>query len=431
MASLFKRKNGTREIQFTDLDGNRQTVRLGRCSQRAANRAQSCIEDLLSSRKLDESPKDNTRKWLRDIDAKLHSRLASFGLVEHREIAKLGPFIERYIAGRADLKPPTIRKFNVTKDYLVKKFAADMDMHRITEGHAEDFRIFLLGQKTGRMDMDTMGENTCRKHCQIAGQFFNRAVKLRLIDRNPFRELPSTVQRNHSRDHYIDQATIEKVLAVCPDDQWRLIFGLARFAGLRCPSEILDLRWTDIHWADEDMVVRSAKTEHHIGKAQRIVPIFSDLLPLLQDSFELAEDGAEYVITRYRHDSVNLRTQAHRIIKRAGYTPWKKCFQNLPSSLATDLVQFIPLHQTAEWTGHSIETMRKFYLQITREHREQAKLRQRARIEAQQKSQQTGADMGGNAAPDEGGSLVFSIKDLPCPIPLMGDEGLEPPTSSV
>ena len=112
--------------------------------------------------------------------------------------------------------------------------------------------------------------------------------------------------------------------------------------------------------------------------AQRIVPIFSDLLPILRDAWDLLEEeGSEYVITRYRDSSANLRTQAHRIIKRAGFTPWPKTFQNLRSSLATDLVQYEALHVVAQWTGHTVETMRKFYLQVTKEHRQNAKRREK------------------------------------------------------
>jgi hypothetical protein len=36
------------------------------------------------------------------------------------------------------------------------------------------------------------------------------------------------------------------------------------------------------------------------------------------------------------------------------------------------LVLHHPMHVVSEWTGHSIETMKKFYLQVTNEHREAA-----------------------------------------------------------
>ena len=55
-----------------------------------------------------------------------------------------------------------------------------------------------------------------------------------------------------------------------------------------------------------------------------------------------------------------------------GVEPWPKAFQNLRASRATDLVLHHPMHVVSEWTGHSIETMKKFYLQVTDEHREAA-----------------------------------------------------------
>jgi len=69
-----------------------------------------------------------------------------------------------------------------------------------------------------------------------------------------------------------------------------LIVALSRYAGLRCPSEHLGLTWGDILWDKNRFVVRSPKTEH-VGKAQRVVPIFPELYPYLRDAFEAAEPG--------------------------------------------------------------------------------------------------------------------------------------------
>ena len=119
-------------------------------------------------------------------------------------------------------------------------------------------------------------------------------MKWKLIDKNPFSGLKATVQANKTRFFYIDQETIDKVIETAADTEWKLIFALARFGGLRCPSEILELKWSDIDWAEEEMTVRSDKTEHHTGQDQRIVPIFSDLLPILRDAWDLLEEeGSE------------------------------------------------------------------------------------------------------------------------------------------
>jgi len=88
--------------------------------------------------------------------------------------------------------------------------------------------------------------------------------------------------------------------------------------GRRCPSEVLSLRWEDVYWDQGRMLVTSPKTERHEGGESRLVPIFTELRRYLQQAFDQAEPGTVHCVTRYRCVSANLRTQAHRIIKRAG-----------------------------------------------------------------------------------------------------------------
>ena len=45
-----------------------------------------------------------------------------------------------------------------------------------------------------------------------------------------------TVQANKSREYFVSVLEAAKVLQACPDYEWRLIFALCRFGGLRCPS---------------------------------------------------------------------------------------------------------------------------------------------------------------------------------------------------
>ena len=134
---------------------------------------------------------------------------------------------------------------------------------------------------------------------------------------------------NPERFAFISRETAAKVLDACPDAEWRLTFALARYGGLRTPSETLALRWQDVDWAHDRITVHSPKTEHHEGGGSRIIPIFSELRPYLEQAWDLAEPGTEYVINRYRDSNANLRTQLLRIIRRAGVEPWGKPFQNL------------------------------------------------------------------------------------------------------
>jgi integrase len=147
-----------------------------------------------------------------------------------------------------------------------------------------------------------------------------------------------------------------------------MIFALARFGGLRIPSEALALRWDDIDWAQGRMTVTVPKLEHVEGKETRLVPLFPELLPYLEEGFEAADDGAEFVIARHRDKNSNLRTHMFRIIKKAGLTPWPKPFQNCRSTRETELAETIPAHVVCAWIGNSEAVAKKHYLQVTDSH---------------------------------------------------------------
>jgi len=96
--------------------------------------------------------------------------------------------------------------------------------------------------------------------------------------------------------------------------------------------------------------------------------MFPELLPYLREAFEEAEPGTEYVITEYRQNNTNLRTQLHRITQRAGLKPWPKLFQNCRSTRETELAESFPLHVVTAWIGNCELVAQKHYLQISDEH---------------------------------------------------------------
>jgi len=161
-------------------------------------------------------------------------------------------------------------------------------------------------------------------------------------------------------------------LDACPDAQWRLIFALTRFGGIRCPSELVLLTWEDIQWDKGRICVHSPKTERHQGHASRIIPLFPELLPHLQAVFDEAKPGTKWVITRYRLSNNNLRTQLTRIIRKAGLNPWPKLFQNLRSTRETELSDIYPIHVVCAWIGNSALVAKKNYLQVTDDHFDRA-----------------------------------------------------------
>ncbi len=72
-----------------------------------------------------------------------------------------------------------------------------------------------------------------------ARQFFKLAQRKGLIDANPFVDIKAGSQRNEARLEFIGRDIIQKVLDAAPTVEWRVIIALARYGGLRTPSE----RW--------------------------------------------------------------------------------------------------------------------------------------------------------------------------------------------
>jgi len=361
------------------------------------------IELLVAAKINGTAPDVDTSQWVASIGDDLHAKLAERGLVSPRtavEETKLGSFLDGYIAKQSDKKRSTIVCLTQCRNDLVEFFGADRPLAKITEGDAEDWRHFLRTRpaRPGRQKSSTtraskasyrdrnkpkqppkrLQENTIRRRCGRARQLFQAAVRHRLISRNPFAELRGvSVLANRSRDYFVTRDEADKVLAACPDSQWKLVFALSRYGGLRCPSEHLGLRWGDINWETNRIVVRSPKTEHHEGKDERVIPLFPELRPYLQAVLnELLADfdpkerrlSEQPVITRYRDRNSNLRTQLQRIIRKAGLTPWPKLFQNLRSTRETELAEEYPMHVVCYWIGNSQAVAKRHYLQTTEEH---------------------------------------------------------------
>ena len=131
---------------------------------------------------------------------------------------------------------------------------------------------------------------TINRRLKMARMFFVYAKKLKLISENPFAEVNHKYRNPEERRHYVSREDIVMVLEHTNRD-WRIIIALARFAGLRCPSEVFSLKWEFVDFAQKRMLVHSPKTEHLANKSSRIMPIFSCLRPYLQDAFNSAKPG--------------------------------------------------------------------------------------------------------------------------------------------
>ncbi len=361
MASISTGKTGLRRIVFSEVNGKRKIVYLGKTTKKAAEKIK--IEALVTALIAGVSVDSEIAEWLGSRDDVLYGKLTAAGFAPERakpDAALLDKFIDAYISSRTDVKPNTKDHLLRTKRDLVKFYGAGKPLNEITPGSADEFRRHLATK---------MADNTVRRICGRAKQFFRAAVRKRLIAACPFGDMKDTcVRANKSREFFITREIAAKVLDACPDSQWRLLFAPSRFGGLRCPSEHVALRWGDIDWENNRFTVHSPKTEHHEGHESRLVPIFPVLRSYLEAAFDDAAEGTEFVITRYRDANANLRTQFERILRKAGLEPWQKPFQNLRSTRETELAETFPIHVVCAWIGNSESVAKKHYLQVTDEH---------------------------------------------------------------
>jgi integrase len=370
MASIGKDPGGRKRILFVAPDGSRKTLRLGKASMDMATKVKIKVESLLSSILTGHALDGETACWVAELDKIMADRLASVGLIPKRQSAKLATFLDSFIESRTDVKPRTKLKYKAVRESLVGFFGEDRKLRTIAPGEADDWRLKLLD--------GGLVENTVRKQIAVAKLFFTAAKRKRLIPENPFSDLKAAIRANVSRFFFVSREDAQKVIDACPDAQWRLLFALSRYGGLRCPSEHLALRWEDVNWGNGRLTVHSPKTEHHAGGESRVIPIFPELRPYLEDVFEQAAGenhsvpGTEYVITRYRDCNANLRTQLNRIIRKAGQEPWPKLFQNLRSTRETELAETYPMHVVCKWIGNTEPVAAKHYLQVTDAHFERA-----------------------------------------------------------
>ncbi len=365
MASICNEKNGNKRIAFVDLEGRHRSLRLGKCSAKVAETTRTRIEQLLQDRKFGVPHSAATAEWLTKLPATLHERLVKLGLVDGRAKAvTVGELIERFMQAQ-NVKPATLAAYKQCTDSLLKELGKDTPLDKVTPAAADAWRSAIAkgGRVREKKGPRSLSGATVAKRTNIAKAIFAKAKVWKLIDESPFAHMKSGSQVNPDRARFVTLQETQALLKACPDTEWQVIVGLARYAGLRCPSEVRKLRWTDIDWNRKMMVVRSPKTAAKAAHAVRNVPVSPALQPLLWKLRQESPADAKHVVQLVQREAHNLRTRFLKIVQRAGLQAWPRLFQNMRASCATDFAQSLPNHEAARFLGHSPLIAASHYLQ--------------------------------------------------------------------
>ena len=202
--------------------------------------------------------------------------------------ATLGPFLRRALTAEPILKPATkIVRGQVIRD-LNEFFGESRDVRTITPGNADDFKQWLVGRK--------LAPTTIHKRLQVARSFFHAMRRRKLIDENPFDGVKAAATGIKDRQRFVTREEIAACWMPAPTTiggpslPWPATAACAarakccRSAGRTLIGKLIESSCT------------SPKTEHHAGKAAATIPLFPELRPILAEAFELAPDGAVFVV---------------------------------------------------------------------------------------------------------------------------------------
>ena len=389
MAS-FKYDKATRKaaIQFHDRERRRRSLRLSGVTKGFAERFHSAVERLNDARKTGGSIDNHLADFIRELGDVFYGKLVKVGLVEPRVVKQetetgpvtqaepdyqLGEFVATYLDKRSDLKPSTMLIYRQVEQNLRSFFLPATPIESLTEGHVVEFGRWMNSEGYARTTIDRR-----MSYCRT---IFSHAVLHRILSANPFDGFRKSLKGLVARKQLVPRDDIMRVLDACPDEEWRCLVALSRFGGLRVPSEALSLRWSDVDWNRNTIRIPCPKLEHIDGHEDREIPIFGELRPYLEECWESAEPGSEFVITRNRPPvlksgagwaNANLRTRFEKIIKRAGVKTWPRLWHNLRASRQTELADVFPSHVVCAWIGNSEAVAREHYLQVTSDHFQRA-----------------------------------------------------------
>jgi integrase len=370
MASLSRNaQTGLHILQVVCDDGKRRSIRLG-VNRAVAGKVRDRVTEMEECRDYNVPFPPALADWLDAVADDVHAGLVKAGLAEPRAVRRLAEFLGQFLARHAgERKQGTVANTaRVVADLTA--CLGDVALRDVDGELAESLKTRYVAK--GYADATTA------RRVRTARTIFAEAVRLGLIARNPFAGVKCRSKTNYAADKaYVTPEDTERVLAAC-NPTWRVMVALSRFGGLRCPSEVLSLRWEHVDLTGGRMTVLSPKTEYLKGKDRRACPVFARLRPYLEEARREAAAGETYVVggplgAKYRAaskdgevwKSVNLRSNLLKILKRAGVAPWASLWNSMRSSLITDLSQDgHPIQVITAWVGNSPDVALSNYLQV-------------------------------------------------------------------
>ena len=366
MASLQekKRKSGTAFLIQFMLNRERRSLFLDvKYSREDAEEIKRVVEKCVDAIETDNPLDRRTIAWLENVNDDLQTRLVACGLVKRDEsgdVMTIADLFDAFVRDSERKKKPSTVKFY------------ELALRTLGEWLDDDVKITDFQRKDALEVLERLRESNYAPTTQRAllvaiKAAFNWAIDREMIDRNPFARISRPGgTRNKSREFYVDRDLFQKMLDCCINAEERALLTLYRVGGLRS-SEAFCVKWNDVDFENNRLVVHSPKTERVEGKDERIIPLF----PELRDALIALRDEPRQLVsnlqkTRVRKNYVVSFARGYgrvvAIVERAGIERYPRLIQNLRSSASIDV--FRKYGELAEnaWLGHSTVVAKDHYL---------------------------------------------------------------------
>jgi integrase len=325
--------------------------------QKTVERFKEMVETLVYYRKNGTHVPDKAvTNWLTAAPVELQEKLAKVGLInvtKSKTCQELWDTCLKHKQGT--VKESTMKMYRHCQDHFFKQFSPTELVEKVTADRFLEWKTSLLsaGQAI----------NSVAKYVQTTKMVFDWAVDQDWLTRSPGKNIPNGKMVNRDKDRKISLEEYAKLLEACPNQEWRTIIALARIGGLRCPSELKQLRWSDVNWAENRFLVRSPKTERHEEHQERIVPLFPELRKVLEQHFaSLGEtDDNAFVIQCFQRTSWQLKHSFDQIANKAGMGTILKPFTNMRKTRSNEVFRRWGEIKERLWIGHSTTVMKKHY----------------------------------------------------------------------
>jgi integrase len=316
-----------------------------------------------------DGPKPDGHLTPKDAEAELQAILV--GAPRERPARRIQPtFAEacdewlRYVEHDRERRPSTVRDYgNTVRRYVLPHFGADTPVARLTTDDIDAFR-------EGLLDDGQLSRRTIQKILVLLHGILKRAKRKKWIASNPAEDAERVTLKRSGDFIVLTPAEIEAVARAARDDQDAAIFLTAAYTGLRM-GELRALRWADVDFAGERILVRKGVTRWEEGKPKsgrvRSVPLVAQVARALdglsrRELFTGADDFVFPSEVGGFFDDARLRERFYVALRDAGLGHLRDkedrfVFHDLRHTFGTLAVRGFPLSDVRAFMGHeSIET---------------------------------------------------------------------------